>query len=135
MVAPDTFATNLPGVFAGGDGISGAGTVIEAIAAGHKAALSINRYLRGKDDKERITSKEVIRVEEERLPRFGEKRERHKMPRLPEKDRVGSFKEVELGFSREAAVGEAKRCLSCPVCGNCIFYRSQMCYETATRLL
>jgi NADPH-dependent glutamate synthase beta subunit-like oxidoreductase len=49
LVDPVTMTTNLPGVFAGGDVVSGPATVIEAIAAGKRAALSIDRYLKGED--------------------------------------------------------------------------------------
>ena len=48
-VDPMTMETSLPGVFAGGDAVSGPATVIEAIAAGKIAAASINRYFRGAD--------------------------------------------------------------------------------------
>ncbi len=41
-----TMQTNLPDVFAGGDAVTGPATVIEAIAAGHRAATGIDRYLR-----------------------------------------------------------------------------------------
>jgi len=51
LVDPVTMTTNLPGVFAGGDVVSGPATVIEAIAAGKRAALSIRRYLKGQDTK------------------------------------------------------------------------------------
>ena len=49
LADPVTMKTNLPGVFAGGDVVSGPATVIEAIAAGKRAALSIDRYLKGED--------------------------------------------------------------------------------------
>lgn len=48
-VDPITLETSMPGVFAGGDATSGPATVIEAIAAGKRAAVSIDRYLRGED--------------------------------------------------------------------------------------
>jgi NADPH-dependent glutamate synthase beta subunit-like oxidoreductase len=135
-VDPDTLATNLPGVFAGGDIVTVA-NMVEAIAAGKKAAVSIDRYLRGADLKESRLPlpKQVVAVEDTRLPNFVERRERAKMPALPRSKRVSSFSEVELGFAQEMAMQEAKRCLNCPVCGNCVFGRTQMCYETATRLL
>ena len=47
MVNPFTMATTMPGVFAGGDAVTGPATVIEAIVAGVRAANSIDRYLRG----------------------------------------------------------------------------------------
>jgi NADPH-dependent glutamate synthase beta subunit-like oxidoreductase len=51
LVDPVTMTSNLPGVFAGGDVVSGPATVIEAIAAGKRVALSIHRYLKGEDTK------------------------------------------------------------------------------------
>jgi len=135
-VDPDTLTTSLPGVFAGGDVVNVA-TVAEAMADGKKAAISIDRYLRGIDLKENRLpqAKQIVDVELEKMPRFVEHRERGQMPALPIGQRVASFKEVELGLAQEAAINEAKRCLNCPVCGNCILGRAQMCYETATRLL
>ncbi|MBI9094783.1 MAG: FAD-dependent oxidoreductase [Sphaerochaeta sp.] len=47
----ETFATNIPGLYAGGDVVSGPATVVEAIAAGRKAALAIEEYLQGKNSK------------------------------------------------------------------------------------
>ena len=49
LVVPITMETNLPGIFAGGDVVSGPATVIEAIVAGKRAAFSIDRYLKGED--------------------------------------------------------------------------------------
>jgi len=49
-VDPMTMETSLPGVFAGGDVVSGPATVIEAIAAGRRAAVSIDCYLKGEGD-------------------------------------------------------------------------------------
>ena len=48
-INPNTFAATRPGVFAAGDSVSGTAFVIEAVAAGHKAAESIHRYLRGEE--------------------------------------------------------------------------------------
>ena len=48
-VDPVTLETSLPGVFAGGDVVSGPATVIEAIAAGKMAADSISQYLKGEN--------------------------------------------------------------------------------------
>ena len=47
LVNPFTMATSMPGVFAGGDAVTGPATVIEAIVAGVKAADSIDKFLRG----------------------------------------------------------------------------------------
>lgn len=133
-VAPDTLATSLPGVFAGGDIVSGRGTVMEAMAEGRKAALSIDGYLRGREVRKGVVA-EAMEVSDDQIPRFVERRERQEAPKLPLVERIRSFKEVDLGFTEEMAINEAKRCLNCIMCGNCIFYRSQMCYEVASRLL
>jgi len=50
-VDPVTFATNIPGVFSGGDVVTGPQTVVKAVYAGKEAARSIDRYLRGEDIK------------------------------------------------------------------------------------
>jgi len=129
-----TLATNLPGVFGGGDAVTARGTVTESIAIGQKAAQSIHRYLRGLGLEEE-SAMEVIEVADGKLPQFVQKRDRQTMPALKAEERVKSFAEVQTGFDREAAIAEAGRCLNCPMCGNCVFDRMQMCYETASRLL
>ena len=48
-VDPISLATHLPGVFAGGDVVTGPSTIVEAMAGGYRAAISIDRYLKGKD--------------------------------------------------------------------------------------
>src|SRR5512137_2986822 len=47
-VDKDTLATNVPGIFAGGDAVTGTTFVVDAIAAGHRAARSIDAYLQAK---------------------------------------------------------------------------------------
>jgi len=137
-VDPGTLATNAPGIFAAGDAVSAPGTVVESIAAGQKAAASIDRYLRGQDLRESrlAPAKGVFRLEDlEKTPRFMPKRERWGMPSIPLEDRVRSFGEVSLGYTAWQAVEEAKRCLNCRMCGNCIFEKDQVCFETSRRLL
>ena len=60
-VDPFTLETTLPGVFAGGDVVLGPATVVEAIVAGKRAAVSIDRYLRGRS----IKTGEKMKVVEE----------------------------------------------------------------------
>jgi hypothetical protein len=138
LVDPETLATNVPGIFAAGDSVSAPGTVVESIAAGQRAAVSIDRYLRGQDLKESrlAPTKGVFRLEDiEKIPRFMPRRERWGMPLIPPEDRARSFGEVALGFTAWQAVEEAKRCLNCRMCGNCVFGKDQMCFETSRRLL
>lgn len=112
MAAPDTLATSREGVFAGGDGVTGPASVIEAIAAGRKAATSIDMYLGGEGIiEETLAPPEGIAMpldilkpaEEKRLP----------IPSLPLSERLDSFAEVERPYPEEMAVKEAKRCLRC----------------------
>jgi NADH-quinone oxidoreductase subunit F len=112
-VDPQTLQTNKKGVFAGGDAVTGPATVVEAIAAGKKAAEMIDRYLRGLEltvGKEE--SRPMMKLTDEEIQAI-EKEPRQRMPKLPLEKRAGNFDEVELGFSEEAAVEEAKRCLRC----------------------
>lgn len=119
VVDPVTYATSRPGVFAGGDGVTGPGIAIEAVAAGREAAISISRYLKGEDlragrEKEKpVPDFSDLPLETPRAPRV-------KMPEIPPEERKKSFTEVELGLSEEMAVAEASRCLSCGVCSECL---------------
>jgi len=107
--------TGRPGVFAGGDAITGPGTVVEAMAAGKLAARMIEKHLEGERlDREHTLTRPSIYIEpveltEEELART----KRPKMPRLTRTARKKNFKEVELGLTEEAAVAEARRCLRC----------------------
>ena len=120
-VAIDLYShqTNLPGVFAGGDCVTGPATLIEAIAAGNRAAGSIDQYLQlGK-----VTPPDEYYMVENWLHDIALNRQRDggiiaKRPRqspeeLPIADRRLSFNEVERSLTHEAAVKEAERCLRC----------------------
>jgi heterodisulfide reductase subunit A-like polyferredoxin len=114
---PMTLETALPGIFAGGDAVSGPATVVDAIAAGKRAALSIDQYLRGESLK--VERREIKLVEE--VSKEGiEKRARQIMPLLSMEKRVKGFQEVEIGFTEEMALKEAERCLNCGGCSLCL---------------
>lgn len=114
-----TLETRLPGVFAGGDAVTGPASVIEAIAAGKKAAVSIDRYIRGVDLKAGRTKEfpEIAWMSEETSL---EKKPRQTVPCLDPTARIRGFKEVELGFTREVGLSEAHRCLFCGPCSECL---------------
>jgi NADH-quinone oxidoreductase subunit F len=110
QVDHDTLATPKEGVFAGGDAVTGPASVIEAIAHGRQAAISIDRYLGGQGDIDEILAPpegKVAPLEET------EERWRPQAPTLPLKQRLSSFAQVELGYSEEMAIEEAGRCLRC----------------------
>ena len=112
-----TLATNVPGVFAGGDVVTGASTVVQAMAGGWRAAVSIDRYLKGQDlYKDRIytaAKRADVPRDEAAAEAAGEARGRAVMPQLGAATRVCSFTEVNTGFDEQTALSEAKRCLRC----------------------
>jgi len=118
-VDPVTFVTNVPGVFAGGDVVTGPQTVVKAVYAGKEAAKSIDRYLKGEDIKagrERDWTQGLADPGDVSNVR---KEARVKYPHLKPEERKSNFREVGLGFTEEDAVREAKRCLSCGICSEC----------------
>ena len=136
-VDPDTMATSVPGIFAAGDAVILRGTVTEGIAMGHKAATSVDRYLRGKDLKQNgaVAEKEVLKIDPKMTSPWLTRKACWGMPSLQPNDAVRTFSEVDLGYTEMEAIEEAKRCLNCRMCANCIYGRSQICFETGSRLL
>ena len=118
-VDPVTFATNVPGIFAGGDVVTGPATVVKAVYAGKEAAVSIDRYLRGEDVKagrERDWTKGLADPGD--TSAFA-KADRVRMPMLPAETRKSHFREVVEPMTEAQAVAEASRCLSCGICSEC----------------
>ena len=159
----ETGATNLEGVFAGGDTVTGPATAVDAIAAANRAAEAIHNFLE-KREAWKLGSWEVEKIKEnyklqntnigeqnstlekstnEKFLRGGpggavfsksappgrlEAKElerikmapREPMPELAVRERVQSFREVERGYDRQAAVREAERCLNCAGCSECM---------------
>jgi heterodisulfide reductase subunit A-like polyferredoxin len=111
-----SLATSVPGVFAGGDVVTGPKTAIEAVNQGQEAAESIIRYLEGRDLKEGRYAKETELVVE--VPEDIERKFRAVAPTLPLSDRKG-FEEVEQVLDESAAIAEAERCLNCRRCLGC----------------
>jgi NADH-quinone oxidoreductase subunit F len=114
-VDPETMATNVPGIFAGGDVVSGPATVLEAMRSGKIAGESIHKHLRG-ENLEREYTPTVPRLEVplvELTPEEAAELNRPEIPCIPAEARKGSFKEVELALSKEMCMKEAKRCLRC----------------------
>ena len=111
-----TLRTGREGVFAGGDLVTGPNTVVEAIAAGKRAAQTIDNYLCGRELTElpKIKLPEVFIepavVGEEELE---DAVKRAEPAAIPAKSRKNNFSEVELSLSAEQATREARRCLRC----------------------
>ncbi len=110
-----TLQCNRPGVFAGGDVVTGPNTVIAAIADGKKAAVMIDRYIRGEELRQ-IGQPKVPKIYIEPYPIEEEEQsgiDRIDVPRVPAKRRSKSFIEVERAMSEADAEHEAIRCLRC----------------------
>lgn len=118
-VDPVSMQTSRSGFFACGDVVTGPSSVIEALAAGRRAACSVDRHLRGED----LTSgREADLLRESQLivsTEGYEKRSRCPMPFMDLQQRRHNFNEVELGYSTDEATAEAERCLECQ-CKTCI---------------
>ncbi|MFC1838010.1 FAD binding domain-containing protein [Thermodesulfobacteriota bacterium] len=114
LVDPETHATNMPGVFAGGDITTGSASVIRAIAAGHKAADSIDDYLDSRDKK---LKKQNTRSDEITL-KFDasclRNSSRVKNPEVPLSERIKKLDIEDVGtLDHSVALTEANRCFNC----------------------
>jgi len=111
-VDPRTLATNVPGLYAGGDAVTGPASVIEAIAAGRRAAVSIDLYLGGSGRIDETLAAPDPATWPGVVEAAGEwKRTRNKT--RPARSRIRGFAQVEEGYSAAQAHREACRCLRC----------------------
>jgi Pyruvate/2-oxoacid:ferredoxin oxidoreductase delta subunit len=122
-VDPLTMETRIPGVFAGGDMVTGkASGIIFAIGAGKRTAISIDRYFNGRDlrtgREEKIEETTWVKDWE----RIVKKPKRYTSPRTDTGRRRVSFEESEelLAKIKEDAMFEARRCLECGPCTECL---------------
>ena len=124
-----TLETPLPGVFAGGDAVTGPASAVEAVGAGIEAAESIHRYLRQMDLREgrRLTWPNAKDIEVKPSSKVKRAARVH-INEIPAAERARNFQEVELGFTAEEAMAEAQRCLDCAICSECM-----QCVEACKR--
>ncbi len=116
-VNPVTLQSDDADIFSGGDAVSGPKTVVEAIAAGKKAAVSIDCYIKG-EDMDAITDPVLYPVEDVDISKAAPLN-REKMPLLPADSRKSTYEEVQLGFDEAQLQREVSRCLACGVCSEC----------------
>ena len=135
-VDKDTLATNVPGIFAGGDVVVGAGFVVEAIAAGHKAARSIHAYLSvgrhphdGQEWRvwppqleilERLPESKPTPIQLQQWILVKSQAPRAVPAKRPAEERKRDFAEVEEALTEAQAIEEARRCLECGICSECL---------------
>ena len=116
VVDSNTLATNVNGIFAGGDFVTGPAMIIDAIAAGKRGAIAIDKYLKGDTSKVHmydLKTQVVSDLPREEIEESWEKQPRVTAPTLSVHKRKASFDEVELALSGARAKQEAKRCLRC----------------------
>ncbi len=126
----ETLATTAPGIFAGGDVVYGARTIIEAVADGHKAARAIDNYLKGGQGKV-MRRGWMIEVPLSYLPNPDyQHTPRVSPPKIPLDRRTG-VAEVEMVYDQASAEEQSQRCLKCHIqtvfnnelcilCGGCV---------------
>ena len=122
-VNPQTMQTSIAHVFAGGDAVSGPATVIDAVAAGHKAAAAIRQFLDGADLKEfaqALADRPAPGSDWAAIPEGIAS-----LPRMQPAHPVGAnrsitFDEVDPGMNEQDALQEAARCLNCGMCSECM---------------
>jgi formate dehydrogenase (NADP+) beta subunit len=137
-----TLATSAPGVYAGGDVAFGPRNIIDAIANGKRAALSIDNYLRGVEDEPDFhLSVTKIPTRSYAMPEGYDHFAREAPPTISLNRRTG-ISEVETGYSEPDALRQAERCLQCHVqtiydpekcvlCNRCV----DICPEYCLRLV
>lgn len=112
----ETMATSLPGVYAAGDCVSGAATVVEAVGAARKAAISMDCYLRGVEPPRQepfvISRGELEDLDPAEFFQEGRAQRVEPAP-LPAKQRKSNFVEYARCMTEEECKREASRCLEC----------------------
>jgi NADH-quinone oxidoreductase subunit F len=100
----------MEGVFAGGDVARGPDTVIQAIADGKKAAISIDKYLGGQGKLNKGNPIEIpLNFDDDEVVAL----KRFVPEKLPPEKRKDCFDEVVIGYHKLNAMAEAMRCLRC----------------------
>jgi heterodisulfide reductase subunit A-like polyferredoxin len=116
---PLTLETALPGVFAGGDCVTGPDVVVTAMLAGKKAANSIDRWLNHQDLRAGRELEAPYHTEYV-MDTAGVPMQRQiPMQALDPATRGRTLAEVHVGYTPEEAIAEAKRCLACGICCDC----------------
>jgi heterodisulfide reductase subunit A-like polyferredoxin len=111
QVNPISLETGVKGIFAGGDMATGPGTIVESMAHGRKAAISIDLYLRGKDLLQGRESEGTQISPFRSLLPYSKRMEREVLPDM--------VKPLAASLTAEEAMEEAKRCLNCAGCADC----------------
>ena len=121
VVDPRTMGSSLPHVFFGGDAAFGPKNIIWAVAHGHDAAISIDRFCQGQDVGERPAPQvsmvsQKMGIHEWSYDNDISNDQRYRVPLRDKRVALQDVRlEVELGFDRDLGYREAERCLNCDV--------------------
>jgi heterodisulfide reductase subunit A len=121
-VNPHTCQTTLPDIFAAGDAVTGPATVIEAVAAGHRAVEAIDRYIMGEDletFQRQLAEKPPPGSQWKPICPDCTKTARAVLTHLDPAERAAAFDEVTQSYDMETAAKEAARCVDCGGCCEC----------------
>jgi NADPH-dependent glutamate synthase beta subunit-like oxidoreductase/ferredoxin len=118
VAQPDTFETNVDGIFACGDFVTGPATIIEAAGRGRRTARAVDRWLAGVRGDELIELPVINRAVvtqalEHDMPDKYEAIERQHIPMAPPEMRRDFTSLVEVGYDTSTAITEGQRCLQC----------------------
>jgi heterodisulfide reductase subunit A-like polyferredoxin len=124
-VDKETLATNVAGIFAGGDAVTGTAFIVDAIAAGHRAAKSINTYLTQSELP--ITNYQPSSVAKLSADEVNQRIAIGKASNAPRSEsvhrepaeRITDFSEIAYTLTEDQARAEAARCLRCGICSEC----------------
>lgn len=116
-----TLQTSNPFIFAGGDSVSGASTIIEAAGQGKRAAFYIDKYLSGLNPADFEFGDKLPAVDKSKVLNRGNIKLANpvKDTYRPAEERVKDFKDVEKTFTEEEVKQSADRCLDCSNCREC----------------
>jgi NADPH-dependent glutamate synthase beta subunit-like oxidoreductase/ferredoxin len=119
-VDPGTYATNVKGVFACGDFVTGPTTLIEAAGHGKKCAYAIDRFLSGRSSVSVTANVRIVSSWRHEMPEFYDVLPRQHVPMTPlelrrpsDDPQVNFTTQVERGYGVTDAVAESTRCLMC----------------------
>ncbi|MDO8800636.1 FAD-dependent oxidoreductase [Phenylobacterium sp.] len=116
-----TFQSTLPKVFFGGDSAFGPKNIIWAVAQGHDAAISIDRFCQDQDVRDRPPPGTTMVSQKMGIHEWSYDNDisndlRHRVPLRGKDESLKNVKlEVELGFDLQLGLAEAQRCLNCDV--------------------
>jgi len=116
-----TLQTSVPSIFAGGDGVMGPTTLIQAAGQGRQAAFYIDNYLNNGLSEEVEFGDKLPAVDKTKIlqKNLGKFKPAIEGGMRPVKERINDFEEVEFTYTEEELKASTQRCLDCSNCREC----------------